>query len=216
MDNTQIKTYYNSRYKAEQLNAFPCDVARTSIFMRPVLERIAQGGKVLDIGCGVGYTCELFLKHKFEVSGVDISEEAAKLAQKRVPQGQFAQIDNDCVLPYPNDSFDAITCFGVLEHVLNPDLLLKECRRIIKKSGIAVFVVPNSLSVYFLFSSGTGQIYENPRTYAEWKDLLCSHQFHIIETHKNPGPTMVKSDSLRKKAKLLVHKFFNLFPLSYT
>jgi len=176
---------------------------------------MARGGKVLDIGCGVGDVCELLFKHKFNVYGVDISEEAIKLAQKKVPQGQFSQINNDSALPYPGSFFDTITCLGVLEHVLNPEILLQECKRALKISGIAIFVVPNSLSPYFLFSSGTGQIYEKPRTHAEWRDLLYSNGFNIIKTSKDPGPTMVKSYPLRKKAKLLIHRFLNLLPTNY-
>ena len=216
MNNAQIKAYYESRYQHAQFHAFPNDVARTTIFINPILKRIAPGGKILDIGCGVGDACELLCQHQLEVYGVDISEEAIILAQIRVPQGQFAHIENDSALPYPNNFFDAITCLGVLEHVLHPDVLLKECRRIIQTTGMAVFVVPNAWSSYFLFFSGTGQIYEKPRTLAEWSHLLRTNGFTIVETRKDPGPTMVKSDPLKRQIKLLTHWFFNLFPLNYT
>jgi 2-polyprenyl-3-methyl-5-hydroxy-6-metoxy-1,4-benzoquinol methylase len=216
MNNAQIKAYYEARYQHAQCHAFPNDINRTTIFIHPILQRIAPGGKILDIGCGVGYACELLDQHQFEVYGIDISEEAVTLAQKRVPQGQFSPIDNDRVLPYPNSFFNAITCLGVLEHALHPGVLLKECRRIIKTSGMAVFVVPNVLSPHFFFLSGTGQIYEKPRTRAEWSHLLLANGFTIVETRKDPGPTLVKSYPVKKKAKLFMHRLLNLLPLNYT
>lgn len=216
MDNDQIKAYYNSRYKSTGLEAFPDDFARTEYFITPVLERVTQGGKVLDIGCGVGYSCELLLKHHYEVYGVDISDEAIILAQRKIPEGHFLQIDNNDVLPYNENFFDAITCFGVLEHVLHPERLLKESYRVMKAKGIAVFVVPNSLSPYFWFSSGTGQIYERPRMYTEWKNLLYRNGFQVIKRYKDPGPTILKSFVLKKKVKILAHKILNVFPFSFT
>ena len=216
MDNTQIKSYYNKRYQQDQLETFPCDVVRTEAFIRPILDRVAHRKRVLDIGCGVGYACELFLKHHYQVYGVDISDKAVSLARKRVPQGHFSQVDNGTVLPYQENFFDAVACLGVLEHVLHPESLLKECRRILTSSGIAVFVVPNSLSPYFRFFSGTGQIYEKPRTETEWENLLSRSGFQILERLKDPGPTIRKSFPLQKKTKILVHKCLNFLPIKYT
>jgi 2-polyprenyl-3-methyl-5-hydroxy-6-metoxy-1,4-benzoquinol methylase len=215
-DTAQIKAYYESRYKTERLNAFPCDIARTSVFLRPIMERVAQGGNVLDVGCGVGYACELLLQQGFDVYGVDLAEEAIALARQRVPQGHFTPLVQDGPLPYPNAFFDAIACLGVLEHVVKPEGILNECRRVLKPAGLAVFVIPNTFSVYFLLSSGTGQIYEKPRTYTEWKRLLSNHQFTILEATKDPGPTMRKNDPITQKAKLLIHKFLNTLPLLCT
>jgi 2-polyprenyl-3-methyl-5-hydroxy-6-metoxy-1,4-benzoquinol methylase len=215
-ETADIKSYYKSRYKSEQHSAFPCDIVRTSAIVRPVVERFTQGGKVLDFGCGPGYTCDYLLKHKFEVHGIDIAEEAIALAKQHVPQGHFTVLSENGTLPYPDAFFDAITCLGVLEHVVNPERLLKECCRVINPAGLAVFVVPNTLSAYFLFSSGTGQIYEKPRTYTEWKDLLATCQFSILEAGKDPGPTMGRNYSVTKNAKLIIHKFLNILPRKYT
>ncbi len=216
MDNAAIRAYYNARYQHDGSAAFPHDPERTRFFLSPVLQRIAPGGNVLDIGCGAGYACELLSRHQYHVYGVDIADEAVRLAQKNVPNGHFAQIDNDAVFPYEANVFSAIVCLGVLEHILHPGKLLQESLRVLHPSGIAVFVVPNALSPYFWFPSGTGQIYEKPRTYTAWEQVLSCHGFHIIERAKDPGPTLRKQLTMKKKLKILIHRFLNTLPFSFT
>lgn len=216
MNHAQIKAYYESRYQQAQGEAFPRDAARAATFIQPISNRLAPGEKVLDIGCGVGYACELLAQQQLAVYGIDISAEALKLAQIRVPQGRFAQIANDGALPYPNGFFDALTCLGVLEHVLHPEFLLQECRRVMQPAGMAIFVVPNARSPYFCFAGGTGQLYEHPRALAEWRKLLQANGFAIAETRKDPGPTLLKSFPCKKKAKIFLHRCLNLLPLAYT
>ncbi|MEM6301880.1 MAG: methyltransferase domain-containing protein [Pseudomonadota bacterium] len=45
-------------------------------------------------------------------------------------------------LPFPNETFDAIICNHVLEHVANDKAALKECKRVLKSTGTAILSVP--------------------------------------------------------------------------
>ncbi len=215
MNNDDIKNYYDSRYTVETTETFPNDVPRTRQMLAEILQK-THGGKVLDIGCGVGYALDFFLEQESEVYGVDISDAAIAIARQRIKNGKFEQINNDDPLPYATSFFDAIICLGVLEHVMQPEKLLSECFRVLKPNGYMCFVVPNSISPHYKLFSGTEQIYEKPRTSAEWHALFAASQFEIISTRKDIGPTIHPAMLLKKKIKIFAHKFLNMLPMKYT
>ncbi|RLG93988.1 hypothetical protein DRO29_07040 [Candidatus Bathyarchaeota archaeon] len=83
------------------------------------LKLLDKGERLLDIGCGDG-TLGYFAKNKYkEVYGVDISEEALKIAEKRGIIVEKVNL-NEEKLPFKNEYFDAVTCLDVIEHVFEP------------------------------------------------------------------------------------------------
>lgn len=107
-----------------------------------VLCRIEKGIKVIDVGCGDGSVSSLFIKKGCSVYGIDISEEVVKLAQSRGIKAQVLDM-NKAPLPFDSGSFEAVTIIDVLEHVIDPLSLLKECRRILKEEGKIILSIPN-------------------------------------------------------------------------
>lgn len=102
---------------------------------------------LLDIGCGNG-TVTKGLRSVLNldiVDGVDILE--GKLVIPDWLRLVRADIDKDR-LPYPTEIFDAIYCGEVLEHLYNPDHLLKEIRRVLSPKGVCLFTTPNLGSWY--------------------------------------------------------------------
>ena len=124
---------------------------------------------VLDYGCGpgndlVGYSC---LSKAKKVIGVDISDKAFYLAKKRLllhnidvdtsnSKVQLIKISDalsseGSVLKntIANESIDHIYCQGVLHHVTEPTLILKEFYRILKKGSKACIMVYNRNSIFY-------------------------------------------------------------------
>jgi len=132
------------------------------------LTRWKSEGRFLDIGCAKGFFIRSLRNHsKWEVYGVDYSKEAVQFARKQlgldVREGDLEKAK------YPNDYFDYIHINNVLEHVLNPVSLLRECRRIIKPDGKLFLSVPN----------GTTDIRTLIRFYNEENNPAYSHSGHI-------------------------------------
>ncbi|MGI6390582.1 MAG: class I SAM-dependent methyltransferase [Kiritimatiellia bacterium] len=102
-----------------------------------------KGHRVLDIGCGDGSLLEQ-IKGK-SLHGIDISkEQLAKAVQKGITVHQV-NLDSEPI-PYPAEHFDIIISSEVIEHVLVPDLLLREARRVLNKDGIFILTTPNLAS----------------------------------------------------------------------
>jgi ubiquinone/menaquinone biosynthesis C-methylase UbiE len=97
--------------------------------------------KLLDIGCSLGYTVEAGSRLGWDAHGVDINDEMVDLCQKR---GLNCRRVSEDGLPYPDDCFDAVTAWHVIEHV--PDVLetLREWSRVLKPGGILAMETPDS------------------------------------------------------------------------
>ena len=100
-----------------------------------------EGKTVLDIGCGAGgkslYYITLGAKHVYGVDVVEsYKEESEKLAADLGLSDKFTFIHADAKkLPYPDNSFDTIIMNDAMEHVGDPEGVLKEVLRVLTKGG---------------------------------------------------------------------------------
>ncbi len=106
-------------------------------------------GPVLDVGCHSGTFTNVILNKigSRDIYGIDISPEAIKLAQKRIPFGHF-EVADATKLPFKSDLFDAVFCLEVLEHVDDPLSALREIYRVMKKGSYGVVLVPSDNKLF--------------------------------------------------------------------
>lgn len=89
---------------------------------------------ILDLGCGTGGTTA-FLEQWGKVTAIEENSLAVKLAKKRKLNVINQNINH--VLPFKDSTFDVVSLFDVLyhQHIDTEDAVLKEARRVLKKSG---------------------------------------------------------------------------------
>lgn len=99
---------------------------------------------VLDAGCGEGHLLAALQARSasYSLFGVDVTDVALAQAAKRCPQAAFSSGDL-CALPYPDASFDVVTCTEVIEHIFSYQEVLKEFRRVLRPGGILILTFPN-------------------------------------------------------------------------
>jgi SAM-dependent methyltransferase len=120
--------------------------------------------RVLDIGCGKGQflldlTQALKQRHQAaftRVAVVDLIRAEGNLLGEITPAPEFFQQSVDGVkLPFADASFDFVSCNHVLEHIFETEKFLREIRRVLAPSGLAVVSVPNCAAwmnrIAFLF-----------------------------------------------------------------
>lgn len=111
--------------------------------LRAILAR--PRGRLLDVGCGNGHFLLNMRDFGWEVEGVEFSQEIAQAVAKEhglwVHPGTIFEAD------LPARSFDVVTLWHTLEHVLDPVDVLRECHRLLKPSGLLVLEVPNADSL---------------------------------------------------------------------
>lgn len=104
----------------------------------------SRGGRLLDLGCGDGKFLEKAAQH-FEVTGVEISPRLAAMVEARVPSAHILRAPiTEAALP--ENHFDVVTQFSVLEHEWRPLDALRAVHRTLKPGGITVIKVPNHAS----------------------------------------------------------------------
>lgn len=107
--------------------------------------RVTGDKSVLDIGCNTGYGTKLLSGHAQKAVGVDVSERAIDLAiHKYGGTGVDFQVIDGIGLPFGNNSFDVVTCFQLIEHLVEHDSFMSEVKRVLKPGGIVVFTTPNA------------------------------------------------------------------------
>ncbi|MBT2212405.1 bifunctional 2-polyprenyl-6-hydroxyphenol methylase/3-demethylubiquinol 3-O-methyltransferase UbiG [Actinomadura sp. NEAU-AAG7] len=101
-----------------------------------------KGKRVLDVGCGGGYTTEFLHQRGSRVCGVDPSAKLVAAATRHADDTDrdiSYTVGKAEELPYPDRSFDAVTCVDVLEHVESPALAVREIHRVLDDGGIFLY-----------------------------------------------------------------------------
>lgn len=96
-----------------------------------------KGINVLDVGCGGGVLCEAMAKAGASVTGIDAADEAIRVAREHARENQLS-IEYHClpIEEFKSKKFHIVTCMEMLEHVQNPALVLKHCKRLLKPQGL--------------------------------------------------------------------------------
>lgn len=100
-------------------------------------------GRILDVGCGRGFTLAALQEFGHEVYGIQISPEAAAYARDQLGLTRIETRDLIDV-GYPEDWFDAVTAYHVIEHLADPHAFLREIKRILRPGGQLILEVPNA------------------------------------------------------------------------
>jgi 2-polyprenyl-6-hydroxyphenyl methylase/3-demethylubiquinone-9 3-methyltransferase len=115
-----------------------------------------RGKRVLDVGCGGGILAEAMAALGAEVTGIDLSDKALKVAELHLLEsGNRVTYRKSAVEQMAQEqpgSFDVVTCMEVLEHVPDPASHVHACAKLLKPDGHAFFATINRNPKSFLFA----------------------------------------------------------------
>lgn len=103
-------------------------------------EQFRKTGKLIDVGCGIGYFLEEAKKRGWEVYGTEYTEEAIQICEGKgitMKKGKLNPAD------FEAESFDIITNFEVIEHINNPQEEIQNFNQILRKGGLVYITTPN-------------------------------------------------------------------------
>jgi 2-polyprenyl-3-methyl-5-hydroxy-6-metoxy-1,4-benzoquinol methylase len=100
-------------------------------------------GSVLDVGCGEGAVGRLLRSEGAErLTGIEIDPDAARVAREFYDEVAEGAVED--VLPTLSGPFDAILCYDVLEHLVDPSAVLARLRTLAAPGGHLHVSVPNA------------------------------------------------------------------------
>lgn len=114
------------------------------------------GKKVLDVGCGGGLLSEGMAERGALVTGIDLSEKALGVARLHLLESgrsvEYRQIPAEQLATEQPESFDAVTCMEMLEHVPDPASIVAACARLVKPGGQVFLSTLNRNPKSYLFA----------------------------------------------------------------
>jgi len=118
---------------------------------------------ILDVGCGTGDFLNACLQKKWQVFGVEPHNNARAIAQKKIKKNCLYNSIETLEQQKPNQKFDVITLWHVLEHIPNLDSYIKSLKRLLEPDGILIIAVPNFLSFDAQYYKSFWAAYDVPR-----------------------------------------------------
>jgi SAM-dependent methyltransferase len=108
------------------------------------IREFASSGRVLELGCGLGETAILLDKMGYDVCAVDNSQKAIAALRRLFPSVKWhcTRIE-DHLYNIPDQDYDLVLMYHVIEHLLDPGKICSEIHRVLKHGGLAVIEVPN-------------------------------------------------------------------------
>jgi ubiquinone/menaquinone biosynthesis C-methylase UbiE len=145
---TKVSNYIHGTNANEQSRLFLLNNITNSSFFNFI--DIKNGDSILEVGSGIGILANTVATHNpdSKVFGIEISPEQIKKAKNNFSETlNLTFIEGDALsIKFDNDTFDVIYCRYVLEHITNPELVLREIYRVLKPGG-KIFVQENNILI---------------------------------------------------------------------
>jgi SAM-dependent methyltransferase len=147
-------------------------------------------GRLLDVGSGTGALSNLFSLLGWNVTACDYDASAMKF-----PGCRFVQADLNKDMPFEPGEFDAIVCKQTIEHLENPNHLIREFARVLRPGGSVMISTPNIASLrarWIFLTQGVPAFFENywrdHRTiphYGQLKSMFEEYGFAEVRCYTN-------------------------------
>ena len=153
-------------------------------------ERPLKKLRILDIGCGGGLLCEPLTSLGASITGIDASNdniEVAKLHSKQMNLNIKYIHTAPENLDLKNNTYDALLCMEVVEHLKDVNLFIENCSKLIKKNGIMfVATINKNLKSYIFAILGAEYILRLlPIGTHDWDKFLTPLDLKIIANKNN-------------------------------
>lgn len=159
---------------------------RTLIRKRNMIKKITgkYAGSILDVGCGTGAFLNTMQQAGWQITGLE-PDEIARTKAKELYNLDLQSPEK--LFSLPNNSYDAITMWHVLEHVHELHSYINTLRNLLKPGGKLFIAVPNYTSYDAKVYGEFWAAYDVPRhlyhfSPASMRDLLSMHKMEVVTT----------------------------------
>jgi 2-polyprenyl-6-hydroxyphenyl methylase/3-demethylubiquinone-9 3-methyltransferase len=115
------------------------------------------GKRIVDIGCGGGILSDSMARKGADVLGIDLAAKPLKVAQLHAleagtPNVQYREVSAEALAAEQPAAFDVVTCMEMLEHVPQPESIVRAAATLVKPGGWIFFSTINRNPKSFLFA----------------------------------------------------------------
>jgi 2-polyprenyl-3-methyl-5-hydroxy-6-metoxy-1,4-benzoquinol methylase len=141
----EAKAHYDGFWGTEVADPDPYWSAARESMYHDFRRRFIAGrsGRLLDMGCGLGFFAKGVAQSPgWQAYGCEISPAAVRYAREKLRLSTIvcSRLED---ADLPSGSFDVITMWDVIDHILHPDPLLNRCHSLLKEGGFCFIRTPN-------------------------------------------------------------------------
>jgi len=190
--------FYQQYLPEEEASIESWEKMMKTVFHRAadLLKRYRRNGRLLDVGAGFGFFLTEMKNRGWEAVGVEISQKALDYAKNvlglTVHPGPLEKVG------FPDNYFDAVTGFYVIEHLSHPMAFLRECHRILKPGGLLLLRYPHTTPIKNLlhFFGIKNRLYDLPAHLSDFSPKMIQQCLegvgfercqHLIGGYTLPG-----------------------------
>lgn len=152
------------------------------------------GKRVVDVGCGGGILAEAMAGRGAQVTGIDLSEKALKVARLHLLESglqvEYRLLSAEALAAEAAESFDVVTCMEMLEHVPDPASTVAACARLAKPGGWVFLSTINRNPKSYLFAIVGAEYILNllPRGTHDWAHFIKPSELaaHVRQAGLDP------------------------------
>lgn len=169
---------------------------RLDLVLKSILKlNLPTSSTILDLGCYPDYLLQKLRNKGYRVLGICSPHEKIKDVDVYT-----VNLENQ-MLPQKDNSVDLIIFTEVLEHLVNPNLVIKEIFRILKPKGQLILTTPNAVRLQNLIKL----LFHKNITFDLETTLATSHDLKNINHRHNREYTQSELEALLKKYGLKIH-----------
>jgi 2-polyprenyl-3-methyl-5-hydroxy-6-metoxy-1,4-benzoquinol methylase len=141
----ELEEYYRPEYWGRVNADDPAWVRRDQASRTSFLERFRQGGRILDVGCGLGLFLLALDPARWDRYGLEVMPAAYREARRRLGHDRIVTEELSAAVLI-GEQFDVVTLWDALEHLPDPAQALKQAFRLLRPGGLLLVRSPNFAS----------------------------------------------------------------------
>lgn len=102
----------------------------------------ADGGRLLEMGCGLGHLLGL-LQDDFDCVGIDLIDYSIEQTRINAPRAEVHQMDADSIDTFQSGTFSAVVALHLVEHLPDPAATINKVHALLKPGGLWLFATPH-------------------------------------------------------------------------
>lgn len=176
---------YETAYQSRDRTAMPLEPGHRFFLSDPLAPK---RGRLLDLGCGVGNFMAAAQSAGFEVFGAELNRHAVQFAMQHYGlRNVFVGKPEELLAERPNEKFDVVTFFEVLEHQDSPARFLATAKEFLAGGGCIALSVPNRNR----WQKGVETLDYPPNHLTRWSphalaNFLTGNGFEILSMREEP------------------------------
>jgi SAM-dependent methyltransferase len=159
--------------------------------------------RVLDFGCGSGYGTARIAENCRSIIGVDVAADAIAHARQKHQRENLDYITIAPVerqaLPFPDQSFDVVLSFQVIEHVMDEAKYLSEAWRVLRPGGYFLVATPDRSSRLLPWQKPWNRWHVREYSASQFKELLATRFSNVSIKQMGGRPHVIAIETARTK-----------------